>query len=97
MARIGNFDIYEGVFYRAMDRSGNGWLNSSPSDEESVESIRRFIDRRNEWARYNGGEDAKEESFCIVRHAWSKTYRPDGTFWEEIEVKATVEIYPYDA
>lgn len=91
MARIGGFDIYDGEFYRAMYRTGNGWLNSCPSDELSVDGIRRLIDRRNEHMRYNG---ESEESFCIVRIVWNKVKYPDGTFCSSRETQTMVELYP---
>ena len=91
MARIGDFDIYEGECYMAFYRSGNGHLTSTPSDEESVDSIRRLIDRRNEQARYCG---ESQESFCIVRRVWNKIFYPDGTFREAHETQTTVELYP---
>lgn len=93
MARIGEFEIYEGTFYKAYYRTGNGNLNSATADEESVETIRKLIDRRNEWARYNG---EAEENFCIVRVAWNKITYPDGTFRESHETKTMVELYPAD-
>lgn len=93
MARVGGFDIFEGTYFKAMYRTGNGWLNSCPSDEESVEGIRNLIDRRNEWARYHG---EAEETFCIVRTVWNKILYPDGTFRESGERNTMVELYPHE-
>lgn len=91
MERIGDWNISEGTNFRAYYRTGNGWLNSNPADEESLESIRSFIDRRNEWARYHG---EAEEQFCIVRTDWNKIWWPDGTFHESHETQKTVCLYP---
>ena len=97
--KIGNRDFYDGEYFKVMYRSGHGWLNTNPADEQSIEACRAAIDRRNAWAQGNSAAtDAgiRPEQFMIVKHIWNKSYFLDGTFMESNEKCMFIELYPHD-